>query len=148
MADSVDMKAEGFEDAIRALDQFTDKVKKRAILRAVRKGGVAFRESAKRAAPRRAGHGVKRIGTRTTRVRGPGYLRRHVMIKKKRGRPGYSVGPPRSAYYSQIVEFGSKHMHAQPWLAPSWRVERLRVVSVLQTELRKAVQAEARKAKK
>jgi HK97 gp10 family phage protein len=119
MADKFDLQITGLQDAVTALRGLVPKLRKKAILDALRAGGRVFRDEARRLTPvlavpvRRRGRVVRKPGTvrraisvRTSKsARAAGDLGVFVNVRpaKRSARGAYSPDDP---YYWQWLEFG------------------------------------------
>lgn len=153
MADGVSMTTKGFEDAIRTLEILPRRIGERALRRGLRKAGQQLRNDLRAAAPTRQsreGHrsdkGPKPIGSRSSRTRGSGFLRRKgIVVKKVRSRNAYRVGPIGSAFYAGFLEGGTKRSGARPFLDRTAAGRRPNTFRAIREEIAKAVREEIAK---
>jgi len=130
----------GVEDA---LSQAGPKLAKRALRKALVAGAELFEASAKKNAP---------VLAKATRRRRPGELRDAIDMsvklsgKQESGvarvgiRRGKGKGPDSPAVWASLVEFGSIHGAAQPFMRPAFEQAKNRAQEVFTDEIRKGVE--------
>ncbi|MCB1928285.1 MAG: HK97 gp10 family phage protein [Rhodocyclaceae bacterium] len=101
----------GLDDVLKRLEQVAEKVAKKALSKATRKGGNVIRKAAIANAPVDSGDLRKHIALRLKVKPGAIYCRVGVKggAKKKDGTP----------YYWRFVEFGTVRQPAQPFMRPA-----------------------------
>jgi HK97 gp10 family phage protein len=167
-------RIEGLAELRQVLRQLPDKIQKKALDRAVRGAAKITRDEAMRLAPVRGrttsmevGSGASPVTIETQRrgearfirnqrkkgrwsalFRLPGYLRRHIAVRRVRTGPEmalFTVGPTRSAFYGMFLEFGTRKISARPFLRPAWDATKERVLENIKRRLAEAVRIEAEK---
>jgi HK97 gp10 family phage protein len=64
---------------------------------------------------------------------------------RQKGRVGQSYTYDGQAYYGMMVELGTQHMRAQPFLRPAFEAKKEEAATVFRMELSKAIDAAVRK---
>lgn len=125
MSDRLTFELGGFDALNAKLRELQGAPARRVVMAGLRKGAQTVKQSAQAAAPVRQRDlaRVIRIGTKSTRVRGPRFLRRTIAYKAVRGALVIEVGPRRAAFYGQFFEFGrdGRSMPRRAWLTEAFR---------------------------
>lgn len=156
------ISVEGGKELIAALDRLEKNVAKKALRKGVTKGAQALAKDAKSRAPTRTKIMKKAIGSKI-KVYGSGIVdavvgprrgfkkdkqtKKRVMTrfarivgKKKNGKVIYQ-NPTK---YTHLVEFGTKHSRAQPFLRPALEAAKATFIPTVAKEVQAFVSEEAR----
>ncbi|MGE3932355.1 MAG: HK97-gp10 family putative phage morphogenesis protein [Rhodospirillaceae bacterium] len=138
----------GFDELQKLLRALPKAMSDKAQLDALRGAGKLLKAELARTAPRRNVPGFKEV--KRGKTRGPGYLRRNIIIAKKRAKGdrsvlAVSVGPARSAFYGMFAEFGTATQPARPWVRPAIDRVHAQVIAAIGQEMGKTVEREAKK---
>lgn len=142
---SVTVKVEGLEKALKQIEALPDKLKKKTLLPAIRKGARLIVTAARQNAPR---------GNRRFRYSGgikiahkPGNLARSIGIittraTRKSANPSLIVGPragkkggKNDGYYGGWVELGNKHSAPRPYMRRAYESEKDKVQRLISEEI-------------
>lgn len=119
------VKIEGDKELEAALNRLDASVRGEHLAEAARKGAEIVREEASRRAPRRTGNLARNIVARATLMTGD--------------RAEISVGPNKDAWYGALVEVGTKHARARPYLRPAIDESKEEVERAVRDELRRRI---------
>lgn len=151
MADGLTIEVKNAAEIRRKLEQLSDRAASRVMLAAVRAGAAEARKAGKRAAPVRTRGGVRRVGSRSGRLRAPGFLSRRIIYRRRRAPRGtfrYWVGPAREAFYGWILESGrggNRPIPARRWFQGAWQSSRRAIFDAVVKGYEKAFAREARR---
>jgi HK97 gp10 family phage protein len=131
---------EGLGDVQRLLKQLPPRMRSKHVRKATRQAIALVRNDIKARAP------VGELGR----------LVKLVRIRPRRGKRGYqkasleyrtegSAGDPKNAFFWRFLEFGTKHIPAQPFVFPAADRQFKRVVRKVQDAVRVGVREEVRK---
>lgn len=157
----IEQKIEGLSELLETLTRLPPEI--------VSKGGGPIRVALRKAAvviQREAQANVRRIvlepnkGGRPTRS--TGLLERSIIVSRRKPRSGFKgerfqVRVKRGAKnpkgvtankYGGILEFGYETVAAKPWLRPAFEARKQEALSTFMNELRKRIDAAAKKARK
>jgi len=137
------VRVEGLKQMREALLQLPKATGRNVVRRALRKAGEPMADAMKGRVPVEEGHLRNSIGVSTK------LSKRQRTLHKKRSEVEVFVGPgPDPA--AHLVEFGSIHNQARPYVRPAWDTRKLEALETVQKELAveidKAAQRLARKA--
>jgi HK97 gp10 family phage protein len=110
MSIDVDVKFEGFDELSRNLSEFSKRVERNIVMQGLRAGGRVIVVEARMRVPVRSGRLKKSMGMKANR---------------DYGGPAISIGPRSGkkekydAWYSHLIEFGTKYQSARPFLRPA-----------------------------
>lgn len=116
---------EGAADLSARLDRMEDGARGATLVEAVRDAARPIQQTASRLAPRKTGK-----------------LSRNIDIAVEVARPtraAADIGPNASAWYGRLVETGTKHASAKPFLRPAFDTEKNAAVAALRASLRSAL---------
>jgi len=115
VGDGVAIELEGGRELSAYLKGLPDKVRKRTIGRALRKGALPLLDHAVANAPvadEAHTHGGVTVA--------PGTMQRSMTVSKRRSRDGdditYAIGPSRNVWYGFFTEMGTKYIAPMAWL--------------------------------
>lgn len=150
MADEI--KLDGLAELKRTLEALPERLGDRVAVGALRSGARVIRKAAIDKAP---------VLKAPNKYRKPGTLRKAIKIaKSKRDKFGVYIGMrklskakgqkpgaknPDDPFYWFFVEFGTKHMPAQPFLRPAFEEKKLAAIAAFSAYARKRVVKEAEK---
>lgn len=141
MPEIIRAKVEGLGELKQSLDALGSEVATKVGVTADRKAAQAFRDALRQAAPydpREKLRGGKNLG----------HLRENIRIRRvraqKQGHIVYWVTVGR-AFWGMLLELGTKHMPARPWMLPAFEAARERLAAVQIEELRQGVEKAARR---
>jgi len=151
---TADVKLRGFDDVERLLKQLEPKMRSKHLRRGVRQAISVVRDDIKRTAPIRSSPPL--IQKRGEKPPKPGRLRRLVRVRARRGKRGYlkvsliyptSENPNdnKNAAHWRFVEFGTKHVRANPYIFRSVKRQFRRVLRKLTDSIRVGVREEIRR---
>lgn len=153
MATRSNFKLDGSKELEAALKALGAEVATKAGVQATRKATNVMRDAVRDNAPR-GEQSSKRTWRNKDGSQGRGdYGRLHQNIKtrKVRSRRRQTVSfqvTTGSAFWGRFSEFGTEHEPARPWFKPALDQVAGKVVAAIGTELKKAIEKAARKAKK
>ena len=127
----VDIRLFGVPEVQRALRQLPTAYSEQALKSALRAAAVPVRKEMARRAPVRTGNLRKSIGIEVLR----------------RGALSVAVGARRApwkGYHIHLVEFGTRHSRARPFIAQAWRAAESMSMSKLVAQLERALAAKVR----
>ena len=150
------MEFKGIPDLVRNLQTLPDKLQKSAEKAVLRAGAVPIRKAAKRNAAKSKDTGllmksiglsVKKVkGTTSARV-GPRSMRQTVTrTNKKTGRKYQEIADPNK--YSHLVEYGTAHSAAKPFIRPAVDQTQDEILSAMATGLDKHLTRQVAKLKR
>jgi HK97 gp10 family phage protein len=134
----------GLREVEEALSQAGPKLARRALRKALKAGAETFKSAAKRNAP---------VLTKGTTQRRPGELRDAIDLdvalsgKQESGvarvgiRRDRAKGAQSPSVWGSMVEFGSVHGKAQPFMRPAFAQAKSRAQEVFTEEIRKGVES-------
>lgn len=132
-------RLEGAQDVMRALQNFSDEALRERLMEAVKAGAEVVAEDARARAPVRTGRLKASIKTRvpkkglTAKVEADypagGKVRKTSTKKQKAGS---------REYYAFAVEYGTRKMPAQPFMAPALAAKAPQVMMRMETALKEA----------
>jgi HK97 gp10 family phage protein len=146
-------KLEGMKELNQALKDLGPQVATKAGTAGARQATNVMRDAVKEAAPRGT-EPTKRTWTNKDGSKGSadyGRLHQNIKTKKVRARKAHTVSfqvTTGKAFWGRFSEFGTEHEPARPWFKPAVDKVAEQVVSALSTELKKAIDKAARKARK
>lgn len=144
----------------RILKEMGEKVGKREVMKAIRKGAKPVVSEAKKKAPVSGkktfmtAHRHISKGVQSTRLQlhKPGELKRSIGIISGRGGWSIYIGPrfgrataANDAWYAHFVEFGTastgwgRGIKAQPYMRPAWDMTHRKVIDLIGSELSQVV---------
>jgi HK97 gp10 family phage protein len=153
MANRQNFSMDGFKELEAALKKLGPEVATKAGAEGTRKATNVMRDAVKKAAPR-GDQPTKRTWRNKDGSQGTGdYGRLHDNIKsrKQRSRKSHTIRyvvTTGSAFWGRFSEFGTEHEPARPWFKPAVDQIAGKLVDALRTELGKAIDKAARKARK
>lgn len=121
-------KIEGLEQLISKLNSLPDKLEKKVVRTAVRKGAILIRNKAREKAP---------IGT--------GTLKKSIKIRSNRAGNGvvsFKIGPTNDKkkgtdiFYGRFQEFGTSKMPAHPYMRPAYDESESEVLDAVINEIK------------
>jgi HK97 gp10 family phage protein len=135
MADSFRVELKGVDELVTALKDLPQKIRVRAVRKALVVAGRVIRDEAKARAPvlqlivanRRAGTVRRRISVRVSKfARQAGDEGVYINVKPLRGAETRRLGKagannPNDPFYWRFLEFGTRKMQARPFLGPAAR---------------------------
>ncbi|TVO53162.1 HK97-gp10 family putative phage morphogenesis protein [Denitromonas halophila] len=125
------LDTKSLSDVLKRIAQVEEKIAKKAIRTATRKAMSIVRNAAKDRAPTDSGNLSRHIAL-SFKVK-PGVVYARVGI---RGGAKKNDGTP---YYWRMVEFGTKHQPAQPFMLPALETNAGAVLNTVTAELSKAL---------
>lgn len=134
-----DVRIEGIEDLQKKLHRMDDKVRKKGLRRAIRKGAKPIRDAARAKAPRRVSKPPRKSGKP---------LHKTIVVRSARKRRGSKevsvrVGPTRDGAHAHLQELGTVHHGAQPFLRPAFDEQRGRATELIRQDLEQLIIHEA-----
>ncbi|MCP4617177.1 MAG: hypothetical protein GY844_12190 [Bradyrhizobium sp.] len=137
---------EGHGRLLRKLRRLPQTVQRRVMRPAVSKALTPVNRDAKRRAPRATGLLKKSIGKKVKVYRHSGTVWGAVGVRR-----GYKARMPDGRYrdpdkYAHLVELGTQHSPAQPFLRPAMDANRERALAILADTVRAGLAKEAAKA--
>lgn len=162
-------RIEGGRELERALIKLADKVQRKIIKKAIRKPARSIVKMAKTLVPRESGLLAASLGTKIKQFKRSGTIvgimgprTKFKAPKKVVARLGGSFEKRKPANYAHLIELGTKPhiqptfmgggMHpgspAKPFLGPAMDAHKSKAFKMMGDELRKGIEAEARKAAK
>lgn len=121
---------EGMEELTRKLRGMENATSGAVLLGAVVAGGEIVKRGASRRAPRRTGKLATNI--------------EQQVVEAKKDKAATHIGPSREAWYGAIVEIGTSHSAAQPFMRPTMDEDKARIVREVNKALRIGVLKVAR----
>ena len=150
------MEFKGIPDLVRNLQTLPDKLQKSAEKAVLRAGAVPIRKAAKRNAAKSKDTGLlqKSIGLSVKKVKGatsarvgPRSMRQTVTrTNKKTGRRYQEIADPNK--YSHLVEYGTSHSAAKPFIRPAINQTQDEILSAMATGLDKHLTRQVSKLRK
>ena len=150
---TIQIEVKGLRELTDRLNQLPDKLSARLFVKGISAGAKVIQQAVAARAPvrqvpqgRRPGMPIKK-GSGTMRY--PGTLKTHI-IRKRYKRPGtqkvtYDIMPTGLAWYGRLVETGTRHAAAKPFMRPAVDAEGEaainRVADVIRQGLDAAVKA-------
>ncbi len=125
-------KITGLESLIKKLNDLPDKLEKKVIRSAVRKGAIIVRDKARGYAPKKTGTLKKSIKIRNN--------------KSARGITSFKIGPTNDkkkgtdVFYGRFQEFGTSKMPAHPFMRPAYDESEKEVLDKVIDEIRSKVE--------
>ncbi len=142
MSFSVSLKLDGDRELIRQLDRLPASVQRRVVRPAVRAALSPMNKAAKRKAPKVEGLLKKAIGIRVRSYPRSGVILGTVQVREGHGR--LIDGKPRNPrFYVHLVERGTEHSAAQPFLRPAFDETKSIVMDTLRTKVAAGLTREA-----
>jgi HK97 gp10 family phage protein len=154
------VKVEGLAELTRRLRALPPEIAGKnggPLRKAIGRAAVIIRDEAKRRAPVDLGVLRDNIVAARNRRSTQGTEGYYVEVRRKsrrfgntkrnrqKGRVGQSYTYDGQAYYGMMVELGTQHMRAQPFLRPAFEAKKEEAATVFRTELSKAIDAAVRK---
>lgn len=121
-------KIEGLEQLISKLNSLPDKLEKKVVRTAVRKGAILIRNKAREKAPT-----------------GTGTLKKSIKIRSNRAGNGvvsFKIGPTNDKkkgtdiFYGRFQEFGTSKMPAHPYMRPAYDESESEVLDAVINEIK------------
>ena len=134
MATTTRSQVEGFKEIERVLKAMPDKLAERELTNAVRAGANVLVKEARARAPRGA------VPSEMSQKLGPLHKKIRARRVKKTRRSVEFVVNEGSAWYGALLEFGTKHLAARPWLTPAFDVAAPAAVQKVGERLGKGVE--------
>jgi HK97 gp10 family phage protein len=148
VANKADIKLIGEKELKKYLDELPDKIKKRALRKAVTAGATPIVKAAKRNAPKESGLLKKSMTKKIKTYKGTGGAVVAV-IGSDRGVAGMYDGKKRiPSNYIALVEYGHAGPNPAPahqFLRPAVDANKDRSVAAIQSKLKEAIEAEKAK---
>lgn len=124
-------------DVLKRIAQVEEKIAKKALRTAARKGMNIVRDDVKTNAPEDRSEDADNIKVKssvalTTRFRGPN-------LYVKVGIRGGAKKNPSTPYYWRMVEFGTKYIAAKPFMLPALEGNAEAILNTVTDELKKAL---------
>ena len=116
------------------LDTLEVKIAKRAVSRAVRRAMAPVRKQVKDTAPQDTGELKAHVSLRTS-------VRKNGKVFARVGIRGGARTNPDTPYYFRMIEFGTQHMAARPFMRPALEHNAPAILDAVALELRKALDA-------
>jgi len=123
MAVAASIEVRGLKELERKLRRLPEAVAGEALKRAMEKAAEPLEKSMKDKAPVKTEALKKSVQTDT--------------VKDSRSEVQVNVGP--SKFYSHMIEFGTTHSRAIPFIRPAFDAEKERVVRIFSSELKKNI---------
>jgi HK97 gp10 family phage protein len=152
---TIKAQIDGVKDMLAALDGLKKAVRNRILKRAVNKGIKIILKAAKGRAPRESGLLKKSLGSKVKVYRSSGVVvgivgprkgfKGEVVRKKGRWFPVSVYSDP--VRYAHLVELGTSHAPAKPFLGPAVTGSRAAIRNAMAEEIRKGLEAQAAKGK-
>lgn len=135
-----DVQVHGLNEVVRRLKTLPDRVQKRIIRNALKKGGEVIAAAA--------------TNNALQRFQGEGFLAEHITHKPGRRKKGSELrmigvegGAKKnetSPFYWRFLEFGTKHIEpAKPFLRPAFDANRLQVLEAMKGAIERGITREA-----
>lgn len=150
------LEFKGIRELARNLERLPDKLQKSAEKAVLRAGAVPIRKAAKRNAAKSKDTGLlmKSIGLSVKKVKGitsarvgPRSMRQVVTRTNKRtGKKRQEIADPNK--YSHLVEYGTAHSAAKPFIRPAIDQSQEEILSAMSTGLDKHLTRQVAKLKK
>jgi len=153
MANRSSFKLEGAKELEAALKALGAEVATKTGAQSARKATNVMRDAVKASAPR-GEQSSKRTWRNKDGSQGSadyGHLHENIKTRKVRARKKHTVSfqvTTGKAFWGRFSEFGTEHEPARPWFKPAVDQVASKVVAAISTELKKAIEKAARKAKK
>jgi len=156
----IELKVDGLKELNRKLEQFTVKTQKSMITSALRAAAKPIQAAAKQNAQRTrhpsSGALSQSIGIKAKRLRGSAAVSSLWVAPIRTDKSavsqyagfygGASVSSVNAGIrHGHLVELGTKHSAARPWLRPALDQNKDRAVSIFKTTLAKRIDREVRK---
>lgn len=154
------LKVEGLAELAKALSELPQELSGKnggPLRKAIGRAAVVIRDEARRRAPVRSGvlrENIVAARHRKSKQGNEGYFvevrrkkRRYANTKanRQKGRVGGVYSYAGEAYYGMMVELGTKHMRARPFLRPAFEAKKVEAAEVFRAEFAKAIAAAAKK---
>ena len=153
------IRVEGLDVLARRLRELPDRVRRVALIRAVKAAAEPIVVRAKALAPKDTGTLVQNIGVRFTR-RGAGRVSAQIGVfarklsdkqrvaaharARKRGKERASYRDLNDPFYARFVEVGTSKMAARPFLRPAFEMSKDAAVRIQADVIRVEIEAAAR----
>lgn len=153
MASRSTFHMKGFKDLEKSLKALGPEVATKTGTSAARKATNVMRDAVKDAAPYDSGP-TERTWKRkdgSVQTADYGHLKDNIKTRKTKARKSHTVSfevSTTKAFWGRFSEFGTEHEGAKPWFKPALDQVAPKVVEALQTELKKAIDKAARRARK
>ena len=153
MADGVSIQVHGLRELEEELAKFGPEVAKRVLRKAIKEGGEPMRAEAARLAPRSSSGADKKgwhladsifmkIGTK----KGKSWV--ETLFGVEQGSVTAMIGFDKYTFYGMFQELGTRFHAAHPFLRPAFDNESENAVRMIAAELKRGIEAQAKKAAK
>jgi HK97 gp10 family phage protein len=143
MADGMTMRVHGLVELERTMKELGPKLARNALRSAVNAGAQVIKKEAQGLAPIDTGRLAQKAiyVTRSRSDSGPG--KETYLVGVRQGRREQQKD--RDAFYWKFVEFGTKFVHARPFLRPAFENKKVEAVARMTEKLKKALERLANK---
>lgn len=143
MPSGVSIRLEGVKELERQLERLTPKIQKKMLRPALRASAKVIRDEAVRRAPRRKSPPPR--GSSRYHPAGK-ELYRSIKVRSAGRQPGLDAAVQvKTGAHGHLLEFGTIHMGASPFLRPAYDTRRHEAVQVFREFLGQRIESEARK---
>ena len=137
MSSIVKFEMKGLDELDRAVKKLPEKIQKRVLIGALRAGGRVIQKEAKARAPVKSGN-----------------LKRNISVVAGKSKKSAPIGQVQAevfvattpkAWYSHLIEFGTKHISAKPFLRPAFDTTHQEVLNAIGDKLAEGILKETAK---
>jgi HK97 gp10 family phage protein len=142
------MELEGLDELLQELKDLPENVKANAVRNNVQRGAKKVEDIAKRLALQDSGKLASLIKAKRRRTRFPNFFKSTVGVPKGTAIKGVKHSgrkDPKGAFYAGFVEFGTVKQAPQPFLRPALEQKSPEIVSDFTGDLRKEINAAAKR---
>lgn len=152
----ISLKIEGLKPYLKAMQSLKGSAQRRVLRKAITDATKPVLKTAKAKAPKDSGLLRKSLGRKTVTLKkratvigmvGPRTgFKKEVTVRRSARKPSVEIRDPNR--YAHLVEFGTSHSAARPFLRPAWDANLSKVKTIMTKRMGKEIEIEAAKAAK